>query len=297
MFDRVRVSKASWHYKLLVRMFGDVHFNNFCPYFWLVVFALAASPFFFTFVFIRSAFIFLVNLMEMVMEPLCKVMDFIIVIFFGDSMANEWYSYSKDYNKNVWEARFKEQDKKFRLKLLRRNWRFQFWKWWVGEEEWQERLRRLSFERIERQQNEYLLAKERKKSREQLMMKISIWTKEVAPVILVLAAPLVLFLLYKFGLLLSLFWIFLYHWLLGHGKSILTVIGIAAFIITISAIMLAVGDRFKRCDIEIPRPPRLDFVSNIFSATGRFIKELFSFVLEAIKMFKEKHCPSIEWHD
>lgn len=41
------LKRDSWHYKLQKYMFGPVYFQSFCPYFWLTIFCLIASPFVF----------------------------------------------------------------------------------------------------------------------------------------------------------------------------------------------------------------------------------------------------------
>jgi len=52
----IALSREAWHYKLQDRMFGPVYFQNFCPYFWLTIFCLFASPFYFTAIGIRNLF-------------------------------------------------------------------------------------------------------------------------------------------------------------------------------------------------------------------------------------------------
>lgn len=56
----------SWHRRLQERIWGPVYFQNFCPYFWLTIFCVLASPFFFAGVLVSKV----VRLLARVLPPI-----------------------------------------------------------------------------------------------------------------------------------------------------------------------------------------------------------------------------------
>lgn len=175
---QISLSRNAWHYKLQTKILGKPQFSNFCPYFWLTIFCLIVSPFYYFGVGIRisgkaiwfyigkpltKAFTVAERVAIKTMEGLlttidvlvCRPLDRMFVSQLGADQLVDMYHHSRDFlikdgdkvDQEQWEQKYRQSiyykfsEEKAKL-YMRDDQKFQTWKQLTGPS-WQERLAEL----------------------------------------------------------------------------------------------------------------------------------------------------------
>lgn len=326
----ITFKRNGWHYRLQKFVIGNSAEQrmNLCPYFWITVFCLMASPFVAVgaviFIILDTVFSWLLAGLDAV---ICKPMD----LFFASKATDEFLKTMWLYSDERWEERRKNSTIPFVRSYDSANtskqvkWGNKFTLWIKAQEKegksWRHELkkrfkqmeaRKKEFREKERksEQQRYALHQERKAKIDKVMMVVAKYT--FIPLMAVVGVSLVLFV----GWLIWRAYV-LFNWVM-IGKAILAFLywlvivlacaGVVGFLVTLIVHLV------KKCDIHFSfgwmRPLGVPFVAigrwsappflkvggwidTCFAGIGSF----FSFFWEYAMAWKEDHCPSITWED
>lgn len=333
-----RLSKKSWHYKLLKFVLGEqwIPQYNFCPYFWLTMFAVCISP-----IVIPIKLVILTFLLFFEMGA--KFIDFVIIspiekikvkqiercpdkIFAG-------YLYLFDDFWNIPET----SDKKYLFTISERNFLDSyrstdaFLKWRKQTPDWEEKIaawkkqreqdyegRKARFDEMSKQLDERIRVRESKKAEEQ--RKINKRNAKIKNLMIILGKILVPFLIIPVALVVyGLYLVIVYLIRCLVSVSLETwfnfaivfgvVIGllVVAFLIGlfIKYVALKISEwSHKEGDCHSFKEETPSVIRQLLSRIFGSIKAFFSGLIEGIGFFvvffknwKSDNCPEIKWED
>ncbi len=313
----VKIKKTDWHYKLLKFVMGEdnVPKMNFCPYFWLTIFSMIASPFVAVFKAIRFiAFKFLDFIDSIIFIPLEKIKFKQFVDDEDDLYYALLYCHNFDicnYYEHEYEVRDKIGTNLYNFKIVGRGKELYkiynlFIKNFNGDvdqfikdlelkrekkdKDLKDYYDKLAVECMERSNKRDAEKAKRDIKKKKIINSIIKLTKIITPVLVGALCILIVIGLSKFVM-----WLYvitsLKHiktWLVG--LSILTsLILVVSFIIwIIYKIIDKIKSRTNYCS---------DYKPNIFVRAIDSIKSFFMFFIDFIKAWKSDNCPGIVWED
>ncbi len=313
----VKIKKTDWHYKLLKFVMGEdnVPKMNFCPYFWLTIFSMIASPFVAVFKTIRFiVFKFLDFIDSIIFIPLEKIkfkqfvddeddLYYALLCYHNYDFHNYYqheYELMEKLGYNLYNfkivGRVKELKKIYNLFIKNFNGDVdQFIKELELKREKKDKdlkdyYDKLAIECIERSSKREAEKAKRDQKKKKIINSIIKLTKIITPILVGMACILIVI-----GLSKLVMWLYvvisLKHiktWLVG--LSILTsLILVVGFIIWIIAkIIEKFQSRTNYCG---------EYKPNIFVRAIDSIKSFFMFFIDFIKAWKSDNCPGIVWED
>lgn len=230
---QINLKKDSWHYKLQCTIVGKTNFQNFCPYFWLTIFCLLASPFYFGAKLIGKIFMWIISLLFLaapIFVVLGKGLD-MVYDFFDKNIClplekksletpdpetllklyhDSRYFYIKNHNISEkdalsWLIDRGTADGYSKKKVMSKDRKFRLWVEMTGED-WYEKLLaidtawRLTAEEQEKKDKVARSARyEAGREREKRLAKIAANTQKAAPYFLSLIGIGFLYLIYLAG--------------------------------------------------------------------------------------------------
>lgn len=331
-FDEIQLSRNSWHYKLQRWTWGEIHFQNFCPYFWLTIFSIIISPF----TLIKKSVVWTY---EKIFQILGKVFDLFCGLLFctrdiiDDKICKPAFrkSISLMSDKEVLNLhninRLGHYCYKGDFKSYQKNlYRFEMWKLMQGEE-WKARLKEIetkakeeskkrveALKKLEKPKTNYKKQKARLTKIVNATQKYFKWVIfAVGAVALYFAAYLLIVLgelIYKLGLLVN--WV-----KVGHVALIVLVVagGIGAIALSALAFIFLLKTFIGKCDFTIFFAPVKWFFRKVFGfaayplrlvltpiamGTGKIASSVFGgleFFVDYVKAVKNNNCPRINWDD
>lgn len=297
------LKKDGWHFRLQQWTFGKdmPRFNNFCPFFWLTIFCVIASPFTTIWKLLWKIVDILILPIEYATRPIEWLMDKRknryernINIFVGG--ATDWKAYQLFKSIHGWSDLYNSYlisktsifsysnhyfDMREGKRILLRD-RLKAWQ--DKNTDWRERILDARKEEIELLKDE----KARKSERRAGFLKIVEYTKLL---IWLPVGVVINYLVYWSALLVLIclenseqFWSAL---LIGAGAlaMIITIIGLISLIIHMEWHKTYIAKPFM-------------FIGKVtLFPVGRGIKEVCSFLWMNVKAFKENYCPQITWSE
>lgn len=270
----VKLSKDGWHYKLQEFVLGSAtHRMNLCPYFWITVFCMLASPFIAIY---KGVVVMAEGSITFIDKVFCIPLNLYLISNVSDSrLADMWKA-----------ALIRDEDDYFTFNT-RLSLDFDLWRKdreargidWKAE--LNERIKKFKQSQPQKSQEiKKLAAKKRKAAIDNVMIK----TAKSSFIILILSAV---------GFFGWLSWR-TYVVIMMHWEKFIEVIIALAMAIPIVAILGLVVYVFicliKKCSLSVSFPES-KLLSNIWNG----IKSFFSFFWEYSKTWKEDHCPGIHW--
>lgn len=281
----VKLRRDGWHFRLQKWVFGEVPYqNNFCPYFWLTIFCLVASPFKLAWLGVYAAFL----------RPLFKLFDWIDDHVCTPLMTHVYTRipavdiYPIFYAHQKWDE-YSLPKKKRRL--------FKLWMKYVpnarqrledAREAYMAKKRHEDLEWHRRQcmqRDRRARLEARSKAVYQALIKYTKWLVYVVGAAVAVGVTLGLW--------------YAGCWLTAHvkGAAVLAALkylgGLFAVVGVLFFVFFAVRKAF-RCLQSLVRIPRVRMPSFLISA-WEGVESFVGFFVVFFANFKKDHCPTIEW--
>lgn len=317
-FDEITLSQKSWHFRLQAWMFREPPFlDNFCPYFWLTIFCLFATPFFALGLGANWAFLRLMDLLKLFDRALTYVETKICDpwVDWNIQRLNDkevWYCYDRAQAYNAYgEDRCKKKTVKAAKMFAR-------WKA-VMADKWEARLKEIE-QRVQKQVEEYEKGRKKreyeKQKQEKLLMKkraerrrffgkVVSWTKWIVIPIAILAVTfcalaflyLVGFGIFKLCRLIYLAW---NSAVVIHYTKILGAIILFLFLLFLMGYLII---RLAKClAFLLPKAPFKPEKKSYWRRFDDFMFRVvpviiapFQLFIDYVKVFKQNNCPAIKW--
>ena len=321
-FDEIKLSKKAWHFKLQMWVFAGfdepLFMDNFCPYFWLTIFCLIATPFIFTyrgtlkiFACLSRAFNAVADSFE---DKVCKPM-----VEKHLRALKPWDIYNLQKSSNTY----------IRMGCPTKYWKayekLEKWKWLIGSD-WENKLNEIiesvkkqieekrklevEYEQKQEQKNREKYKKKKEKdlerqARRKFYTKVIKYTKWVViPFVLLVAVAFVCAVAYLIYLGLRL----LYSWVFSNPKACLAAVGIFAGIILsvlfVWALCILCKKLFGCFTFFVPKNKIKLGKAKKFKTEPSFISRLidavistFQIFIDYVKVFKQNNCPAIKWKE
>lgn len=323
-FDKIKLSKKSWHYRLQCLMFGSPPFTaNFCPYFWLTIFCLivfvTVGPFVFIGKKVAKFCLKVANFIIWVLLLVEKAFSFLdekICVPIAErhyrSLSDEdIYTLTRkagvfwDDKSNVWTRRSENASS---LKEFRK-WRDTFGDGWQdrvkeiikAHKEWEERRAQQEVERREAERIRLEQKKKAEQRRKKLLSKIVVYTEWiVTPVVLFVGVLFMTgvvaglgYMLYLLGKLICAYWNTAA--IILHTKHLLFVVVIILVIAAFTALLYLACRKLVRCSsLLLPSLPSISIKEPVVRV-GKAMAAPFQIFVDYIKVFKQNNCPAIVW--
>ena len=325
-FDKIKLSKKSWHYRLQCHMFGSPPFlSNFCPYFWLTIFCLIVFVTIGPFVFIgKKVAKFCVKMANFVIWVLLlveKAFSFLDEKICAPIAERHYRSLSDediytltrkagvywDDNGNLWSKRNESNGS---LRTFRK-WRDTFGDGWQDRvkeiirlhKEWEKREEQREVEQLEAARERLAQKKKAEQRRKKLLTKIVLYTKWiVTPVVLFVGVFALItivaglgYLLFPLGKLICAYWN--PSAILVGVKQCFIAVAIILVLAAITAILYFSCRKLIRCSsLLLPRLPNISIKEPVVR-TGKALVAPFQIFVDYIKVFKQNNCPAIIWEE
>lgn len=323
-FDEIKLSKKAWHFKLQTWVFGGFDeppfLDNFCPYFWLTMFCLLATPFILTykgaikiFACISGAFNAVADSFE---DKVCKPMvekhlralkpwDVYNLQKYSNSYIRMGYpkaaSYWKAYEKlekwkritgDNWENKLNEIIESVKKQIEEKR---------KLEDEYEQKQEQKNREKYKKKKEKDL----ERQARRKFYTKVIKYTKWVVlPFVLLVAVAFVCAVAYLIYFGLSLFC----SWVFSNPEACLAAVGVFVGILLAILFTWAVCILCKKLfgcfTFFVPKNKIKLGKTKKFKAEPSFISRLiesvvstFQIFIDYVKVFKQNNCPAIKWKE
>ena len=304
------VNRKGIDYRLVEYTFGEIQFDNFCPYFWLRNAMLLALPFVAAFKGSKRLFYYLTEVFEglltVINKYLCVPLSNKALEYLPVEKAMKLYEQSADYWMKKYEHYSKEdaEDVVRYMNKEKENSKFQAWKarhpdWKKMFEDTEQRLKREKEELKKAEVERKKFEAEAKDRRKQRQLKVATVCKKIFPIAMAVVGLVVFAVVVKIVLFLAAV-IVLVDWV-KVGHALLILLCVLAGIVAICGVVYTIVKLIEKCTISIPTPnlgplaAPFRWIRDFFVIVGRGLKSAAEFTVELVVEFKKDHCPKIEW--
>ena len=321
MFTQVSLNKNGWHYKLQDWMFDHVPFtSNFCPYFWLTIFCVLATPFvaFYRypvkltgvgFIYcIVAPFYMLEKAVDFVdirwCQPLFARRTRVYVDTMSDNDAYNLFGFMFGWGYNNDKLIENEDDSvtpiinydfgELKSKVQSRYYaRWTEWRVRAGDK-WTERIKNARAKHLKAQEESKETRLSAEKQRKQFFNKLVKYTKLMVFLPIGIVGVYLIYWLSLLGIVIVENWSAIVAFFAAFGLWLWNALPyVGAVILAVIVLILLVGlvvSLVKKCNISFPGASLAKKVWSPFKSVGNFFVMYF-------KAFKENHCPAIEWDE